>query len=110
MSKKPLYPHVPKGIQKEIQKLKVTAFASETERIATERTITREEEEAIRVAQNVIREIHQLKPQLDKLYDKVKYSMSGWEGPRSIAADLTNAAGKLEYELTEKIRAFRLKR
>lgn len=113
MAKQPLYPHVPqsKAIQKLETKLKISALGAEAERIAAERSITQEEEEAIRVAQDVIRELQQLKPQLDKLYDRVKYSFSSWgEKPRSIAADLTNTAGQLEGELSRKIRALRSRR
>lgn len=101
--KEPLYPHVPKS-------LKVAALSAATERIATERTITPEEEQAIRAAQDVIRQLEQMRSQLGKLYDKVKYSMTEWAGPRQKAADFVNSADNLQMELTEKIRALRSRR
>lgn len=103
--KEPLYPHVPPSQMK----LKVTALSA-AEGIATERTITPEEEKAMRVAQDVIRQLEQMRPQIDKIYDKVKYSMPEWSGPRDKAADFANSVGQLEMELTEKIRALRSRR
>lgn len=96
--KEPLFPHVPKS--------KMVQVGGDSPVSG----ITKEEEQAILAAQDIIRQIQQMRPQLEKIYDKVKYSMPGWEGPRRQAADFVNSAGALEGELTKKIRTLRARR
>lgn len=104
---RPLYPHVTKSVQK----LKVTALSAASERMCAERTATAEDERTILAAQDVIRQLRQLQPQLQKIYDRVKYSMPTWgEGPRDTAAKLTNSCGELEGVLSDKITSLRRRR
>ena len=83
-----------------------------TEQAEYDRRVDRQREVELRDAQELLRRVKFLEPQLKVLYDDVKYKLSGggWPVTRSLAADAVNALGQLGMELGKSIEHYRAQR